>query len=346
MRTMAIIFLFIIFFSCEKENIKITDTTKQIYSEWIVYESIEGYVYFKPTSLALNSVNEIFFSAFVRKDWNSSDYSTFHYDNNTIKEIDTSLFFKDYNILEGGTYREKIRFNSELMFVEYNRKDNYPFVSNLINKQRSSPHQVDSKGNIWIASENYHFSDYDGIQMYDGKNWQVFFSGSDFWSLCFDQSGSLYASTSPDFDEPGVVMKYDSNKWDTVLICSGPAKWIPCMHFDNVNNLWCGVLSRNAIAPESGDGLYKYDGKKITHYHMGNSELPSNSVVDIAIDKYNNKWIATYSGGLTKLTTDGVWKTFNSENTPMTNLSVECVIVDNNDYVWFADDSGLTKFKE
>lgn len=346
MRTMAIIFLLFIFFSCEKENKNITDTTKQIYSEWNVYDSIESYVHFNPTSLALNSGNEIFFSSFVRKDWYSSGYNMFCFRENEIIEIDTSSFFKEYNILKENMYREKIWYNSELMFVEYNRKDNYPFVSNLINKQRSSPHQIDSKGNIWIASENYYFSNYDGIQMYDGDNWHVYFEGTDFWSLCFDLTGSLYASTLPDFDETGVVMKYDYNKWDTVLICSGPAKWIPCMHFDDENNLWCGVLSRNAVAPESGDGLYMYDGDIITHYYMENSELPSNSIVDIAIDKYDNKWIATYSGGLTKLTTDGVWKTFNSENTPMTNLSVECVVVDNNDYVWFADDSGLTKFRE
>lgn len=346
MKTMVIIFLIFIFFSCEKENENNTNTSQIIYSEWNVYDSIEGYVYFKPTSLVLNSENELFFSSFVRKDWYTSDYNTFRYDNNTIKEIDTSLFFKDYTVLKDCIYRAKIRCNSELMVVEYNRKDNYPFVSNLLNKQRSSPHQVDSEGNIWLASENYYFSNYAGIQMFDGESWHVYFEGTDFWCLCFDQTGNLYASTSPYFDEPGVVIRYDYNKWDTVLICSGPAKWIPCMHFDDENNLWCGVLSRNAVAPESGDGLYMYNGDKITHYHMENSELPSNSVVDIAIDKYDNKWIATYSGGLTKLTVNGVWKSFNSENTPMTNLSIECVIVDNNDYVWFADDSGLTKFKE
>lgn len=119
------------------------------------------------------------------------------------------------------------------------------------------------------------------------------------------------------------------------------------MHFDNENNLWLGVLSRSNVAPESGDGLYKYDGVNVTNYNIYNSELPSNSVIDIAIDGKNNKWIAMYSGGVAKLGADGSWKIFNTENSPLTNTSVEHIVVDDSNYVWFTVyASGLVKLKE
>jgi ligand-binding sensor domain-containing protein len=118
------------------------------------------------------------------------------------------------------------------------------------------------------------------------------------------------------------------------------------MHFDDENNLWCGVLSRFAVAHESGDGLFKFDGNHITHYHMNNSELLSNSVIDIAIDNDGNIWVATYAGGLAKFTQGGEWEIFHPDNTAMLNTDVESVVVDNDGCIWYGSIIGLTRFKE
>ncbi len=267
---------------------------------------------------------------------------------------------------------KNIFINDKILFI-YDKYENIGCkwsVSNLKNKLHSSRGQTDRYGDIWVASNAWKASD-DGIQKYVRGTWTTYFKGSTFYTLCFDLNGNLYASTLPDFDEPGVIMRYNYSVWDTVIICSGKAKWVPCMHFDNENNLWFGVLSRSNVAPESGDGLYKYSGiniksKKMSYqnllrmdttqnnnnndienYTIYNSELPSNSVVDIAIDGKNNKWIAMYSGGVAKLDADGSWKIFNTENSPLTNTSVEHIVVDDSSHVWFTVyASGLVKLKE
>ena len=330
--------------ACNKYN-----NVNQVYSQWKEYNKIEGYVYFKIYSLTIDLKNEIYFSAFVREDWvGSNSFKIFKIVSDSIIEIDTSYFSSDYTYYSNDSIEKKIWLNDELVFMEYNNgKDPSKWhVSNIKNKLHSSPVQNDSLGNIWIASENYYYSINDGIQKYDGKIWITYFLGTDFWAICFDNYGNMYASTLPDFNEPGIVMKYDYKSWDTIVICSQNADWVPCMHFDKNNNLWCGVLSRNGTTPESGDGLIKYDGNNITRYNIYNSSLPSNSVVDIDIDKFNNKWVAMYSGGIAKLTSGGQWKIFDPNNTPMKISSVEVIAVDDFDNVWFSDHFGLTRIKE
>jgi len=317
----------------------------QIYSTWDKFDSIDGYVTFQIYELVLGENDEILFSSFARKNWNHGAYGIFKFSDDIISEYDT-LKFVEYNKYINDSGEKTIWLNSSVIFIKIETQERtFWDIADSKNKMQSSKSKVDSYGNIWIASENYYNSSTDGIEMYDGSQWKTYFKGTDFWAICFDKTGNLYASTLPDFDRPGLVLKYDYNQWDTIIICSGPAKWIPTMSFDLENNLWLGVLYRSAIAPESGDGLYKYDGENITHFHMKNSELQSNSVVDIAIDKQNNKWIATYAGGLSKLSSTGKWENFNTENTPMDYNSVESVVVDNNNNVWF-ENNGLIRLEE
>ncbi|NJK98807.1 MAG: hypothetical protein HC905_31315 [Bacteroidales bacterium] len=132
-------------------------------------------------------------------------------------------------------------------------------------------------------------------------------------------------------------MKYDYITWDTIIVCANNADWIPSMCFDRTSELWFGVLNRNVIGKEYGGGLFRFKDSKIDHFHINNSELPSNSVVDIAIDNFNNKWIGTYNGGLAKFCADGTWKLFNRENTDMPyNQSVEHIVIDKRNNVWLA----------
>jgi ligand-binding sensor domain-containing protein len=341
MRKLFFLLIICTFIACEKEE----PDNNQMYSNWDLYDTIDGYVHFKINEFAIGENNEILFSSFVRRNWNHSGYCILSFSDGRISEYDT-MKFAGFNKYINDSGEKTIWTNSIVTFIKIESSDKIFWdISDNKNKLQSSRSKVDSYGNIWIASENYYHSSTDGIEMYNGYNWNTYFKGTDFWAICFDKTGNLYVSTLPDFDEPGLILKYDYNKWDTIITCSEASKWVPTMSFDMENNLWIGVLYRGNVAPESGDGLYKFDGENITHFHMNNSELKSNSIVDIAIDNHNNKWIATYAGGLTKLSSTGKWKNFNPDNTPMTNISIESVVVDNNDYVWF-DNDGLIRFKE
>jgi len=59
----------------------------------------------------------------------------------------------------------------------------------------------------------------------------------------------------------------------------------------------------------------------MTIFNTENSEIPDNVVLDVAIDKYGNKWMAT-SGGLAKF--DGKnWSVFDTTNSDIpANLTV------------------------
>jgi len=256
---------------------------------------------------------------------------------------------------------QKVSWYNNQLLISYDNEESW-YVTSLSKKDHSSRYQIDKYKNLWVTS-TLSSNNLKGIRKFDGTTWTTYFEGSTFYAVCFDNSGNLYASTLPDFDEPGIIMRYNYNKWDTVIICSGNAKWVPCMHFDNNNNLWTGVLSRWAVAPESGDGLYMVSNfllenkslskvtndttpnSNITHYHIYNSQLPSNSVIDIAIDADNNKWIGMYAGGLAKLTNQGTWKIFNKENSPL--LTDATVIAVDNNYIWIAEEFyGLSRLKE
>lgn len=331
-------------FSCKKEHLKENET--KAYSEWESYFIENDYnTHMVISSLEIIKTNVIIMSAFKRIDFNSSYAAIFTFNNNKISEVDSADFLSLDQTLETlkGINDEQFWYNENLL-IKYDKNQEqlvYSWsVASFNNILKSSKFKFDNFGNLWEASN-------DGINEFNGQNWKNYFKGNIFWAICFDNQNNLYVSTMPGFDEPGIILKYNYEKWDTLAICSANAKWVPCMHFDNENNLWFGVLSRNAVAAESGDGLYKYDGKNFTNYNIYNSKLPSNSIIDIAIDKHNNKWIGMYSGGLAKLNNNNELKIFNKDNTPMPFESIEHIVVDNNDNIWMAIQFyGLAKLKE
>lgn len=348
---LIIIFILLILFSCEKDK-PVDNPEDRVYSEWENYYKLEDYnTYFNINSLAMNSDNNLLFSAFIRR-YHFTYESTwiFRLVHDDISSIDTTNFFQGFNtyICTNGISEKLIKMSDDLLFV-YDKNENICCnwqITDLNKKHKSSKSQRDFSGNIWLASNTWDATD-DGLQMFDGDNWTTFFEGTTFRGICFDTIGNLYACTMPNLEEPGIVLKYDYINWDTILICSENAKWISSMHFDHENNLWCGVLSRWGVGPEFGDGLLKFDGDNILQYNIYNSELPSNSVIEIEIDKEDNKWITMYSGGLAKLEPDGTWKLFNTENTPLTFISVEHVIADNDNNIWMTVNlTGLARMKE
>jgi len=330
--------------SCNKEQLKEDD--HKFYSEWESYFIDNDYnTHMVISSLEMLKTNVIIMSAFKRIDFNYSYAAIFTFNNKIVSKVDSSDFLSIDQTLKKlkGIKDEQFWYNENLV-IKYDK--NYEYLenswlsANFNNPQKSSKIKLDKFGNLWDATN-------DGIIEFDGQNWKNYFKGNRFWAICLDSQKNLYASTLPDFDEPGIILKYNYEKWDTLAICSANALWVPCMHFDNENNLWFGVLSRKNVAPESGDGLYKYDGITFTNYNIYNSKLPSNSIIDIAIDNHNNKWIGMYSGGLAKMNNNNELIIFNKNNTPMPFESIEHIVVDNNDNIWMAIQFyGLARLKE
>jgi len=346
MYRLIIFYIFFIFvlISCKKEHLK--EDNPKAYSEWKSYFIDNDYnTHMVISSLEIIKTNVIIMSALKRNDFSYNYAAIFTFNNNKISEVYSADFLSLDQTLKKlkGLNDEQFWYNENLLInydKNYEQLEYSWSVAGFNNILKSSKFKLDKFDNLWEASN-------DGINEFDGQNWKNYFKGNRFWAICLDSQKNLYASTMPGFDEPGIILKYNYEKWDTLAICSANAKWVPCMHFDSEDNLWFGVLSRWAVAPESGDGLYKYDGKNFTNYNIYNSKLPSNSIIDIAIDKHNNKWIGMYSSGLARLNQNNEWKIFNKDNTPMPFESIEHIVVDNNDNIWMAIQFyGLARLKE
>jgi ligand-binding sensor domain-containing protein len=95
---------------------------------------------------------------------------------------------------------------------------------------------------------------------------------------------------------------------------------------DKDNNIWTGGYQ---------SGLFKIDDHlNVTHYHAGNSELPSNDIRDIHIDKNNDIWIVCGWTGeykeIMKISNDQ-WTVY-----PVipSNPNITSVVTDKNGHLW------------
>lgn len=96
---------------------------------------------------------------------------------------------------------------------------------------------------------------------------------------------------------------------------------------DNNNVKW---MYWNYIVPR---GLLKYNGIMTTYYSTSNSNLPSNLITDIALNKATNDLWITTDAGLAKF--DGTfWTVYSTSNTPLPTNNLTSVAVDTNGVVW------------
>ncbi len=153
---------------------------------------------------------------------------------------------------------------------------------------------ADRNNNIWISTP------YGAIQKFDGVNWQTIntsgFPGGPLQGITEDYQGNIWMSEG--WLGSGVTITighYDGSSW--AFINNPPGDWPTCLAVDHDNNLWAGFL---------GQGLGKYDGSHWTVYTPSNSGLPESNISDIAIDDYNNIWIATQASGLAIFNENGI----------------------------------------
>lgn len=238
--------------------------------------------------------------------------------------------------------------------------------------------EIDKLGRIWIATEQAGISMFDGEQWHTYTTDNGLPSNAIF-GLTLDEQGKIWAATLEGvavLDEKGWQVPYSANN-DTLV-----TNKVHALAFDSQGNIWVGhieagvsqynnttgtwtyytvesgelgghqirdivVRKANADTPESvwfataDGGVTKFEQEKWTTFRVQDG-LPSDTVIDIALDKYNRVWLAT-AGGVSYLE-DGTWVPYNTINT----LSIafgptcqNCPIDD--DHVWTGTSAnGLT----
>jgi ligand-binding sensor domain-containing protein len=200
----------------------------------------------------------------------------------------------------------------------------------------------DKKGNTWLASMV-------GLYKYDGTNWQRFTPANSplrsyqINDLAIDKDDNLWGAagntSSVGIEADGCLFKYDGTNWTIYTIENSelPGFFVMGIAFDSKNNLWIHCRNHDgSIGRELGYGLTKFDGAIWTNYNIDNSGIPSNSIMDITVDKEDNLWLATYGRvGVTKY--DGTnWQSYNVDNSGIAFDEVSKITLDYyRDLIWF-----------
>lgn len=162
-----------------------------------------------------------------------------------------------------------------------------------------------------------------------------------------------------------------------------PDNRITCLNIDNTGKIWVGTLSggiavwngtsftryntgnvpllfTNKITSVNfegsvvwittdGGGLYRFDGNNWARYDDQNSGFDIAVCYDVAVDGSGNKWIATLSEGLVRLTPAGVFSSFRVDNSGIPHTYVRSVAVESDTSIWIGmgntnNDSCLARF--
>ena len=309
-------------------------------------------------SMAKSNDGSIVFSAHT---YEAQATDLFRFETGKIEKIDPSTYFSGCQTYQ---YEEVLLYEKENLLIKFDPDEingHRWMVTDMNDRGHSASCQKDEQGNIWIASRNSStYDDYRrGILMYDGLEWRKFVPEWHVWSLCFDNSGNLYANTLPvpytANEQVGVMLKYDHIEWKqmamagyiTIYNLNDPVSgkpidpvtyhfssaWFSSLHIDKDNNLWASSLQRSRIGEEYGGGLYKMTltGELQDYYHtLNQSKIPSNSILVVRTDSRNNVWTGSYFGGISKLSPDGKWETYMFPEIfgDDSFASVECLIID------------------
>ena len=71
---------------------------------------------------------------------------------------------------------------------------------------------------------------------------------------------------------------------------------------DSNNNIWIAIKK----APESGHGLFKFDGEKWENYKPENSQLHSENLTKLHVDRFDNLWIGSQDKGVIIFNENGI----------------------------------------
>jgi ligand-binding sensor domain-containing protein len=207
---------------------------------------------------------------------------------------------------------------------------------------------MDAHGTLWVGT-------YGKILRYVSGNWDVFsientpLTSNWVTDLALDAKGNLWGGlgTYYDYDnhmtKPGGLFHFDGtnwnlyNKWNSGL----PSNFIGTLTFDSNNILWLSARHEGAIVGrEYGEGLTRFDGTTWTTYNMGNSAIPSNSLLDIHVDGSDNIWMGTVGGGLAKFDGNTTWKIYDVLNSGLAYNSISKVLIDSNKSIWLSHLNG------
>lgn len=228
---------------------------------------------------------------------------------------------------------------------------------------------VDEQNNKWIATDN-------GLAKFDGVNWTIYndtnsgLPNNTIRCVAIDELDNKWIGTAA-----GLV-KFDDTNWTVYNPNNSgiPDDLVRDIDFDSQGDVWVAtttgigrfdgtnwyVYSSNdssynsqiltsenipTIAINDNDvvavgtingGLIYLTDTTFTLFDSWTTNLPDNTILDIAYDSEGNRWMGTPGAGLLAHRgehTSTVWSWYNTWNSPAHSNSINTVIVDNEDRI-------------
>lgn len=288
----------------------------------------------------------------------------------TNSEIASNLLYPiavDHNNVKwiGTVDRGLIKYD-EVNFVNYNTSNSQ------IPDNRVNCITVDAQNRVWVGTNQ-------GIGIFDGSSWIVYNrNNSGLTNVRINKirfySNIVWIATA------GNLVKFDGINWNVYDQQEGK-DWINDFYIENENKLYLGtkldgiflfenqsftwmpwwnyVYCTMTVSSVEKDqfnevwfcfqpdtigrsGISRWDGTSFTNIHLGSFQ---NSVNNIFIDEWNNKWIGT-SDGLLSYDSQNISKFYNTSNSLISSNNVSASAVDLNGNVWITTGGGgLNKYK-
>ncbi|TAL66936.1 MAG: T9SS type A sorting domain-containing protein [Bacteroidetes bacterium] len=107
------------------------------------------------------------------------------------------------------------------------------------------------------------------------------------------------------------LIKFDKDNWIYYNTSNSglTGNYINAICFENDSTRWFSMS--HPLDEWFGAGIAKLSGNKWEIFDKDNSQLPTNSVLSLAIDKHGNKWIGMYEGGIAKFNNNN-WQIFDT----------------------------------
>lgn len=214
--------------------------------------------------------------------------------------------------------------------------------------------EFDSEGNKWIAS--WYNNGSNGIAKFDNTNWTVYNTqniqaSTDKHKITYatgiiESWVSIYAEAIVYFaDNTQTSVTAEHNYTENVLTLEIPknATSIQVDYYIEdpsvvVEMTFYNDFTQDIVAQEtfSGENDYQYN-------YAAFNTIPTDQIIDIAIDASDTKWLASWQDGLIKFD-DVSWTQYTTYNSDLPNDNINCIAIDHNNMVWIGTSSGLTKF--
>lgn len=134
-------------------------------------------------------------------------------------------------------------------------------------------------------------------------------------------------------DKDGIWQHYRPGPSPTLSL---PNHNIQALELDDNGGIWVGLGQtlhrRGGAAYLSAEGSW-------THYHMGNSDIPADNVMDILAARDGSIWFATRASGLAQLK-EGKWTVYNVKDTPLRSDLIRDLAEDPQGNIWAATRGG------